>query len=100
MTRKTLKLGTRGSKLALWQAHHVAGRVRALGQAVELVILKTKGDKDQSQPVTQLGGVGVFVKELERALSAGEVDFAVHSLKDLPTDLPEGLAVASRPTSS
>ena len=97
MTRKTLKLGTRGSKLALWQAHHVAGRVRELGRAVELVILKTKGDKDQSQPVTQLGGVGVFVKELERALSAGEVDFAVHSLKDLPTDLPEGLAVAAYP---
>lgn len=97
MTRKTLKLGTRGSKLALWQANHVAGRVRALGQEVELVILKTKGDKDQSQPVTQLGGVGVFVKELERALSAGEVDFAVHSLKDLPTDLPEGLAVAAYP---
>lgn len=97
VTRETLKLGTRGSKLALWQAHHVADRIRELGQAVELVILKTKGDKDQSQPVTNLGGVGVFVKELERALAAGEVDLAVHSLKDLPTDLPEGLAVAAYP---
>lgn len=95
--RETIKLGTRGSRLALWQAHHIAGRIRELGQPVELVILKTKGDRDQSKPVTELGGVGVFVKELERALSAGEVDLAVHSLKDLPTDLPEGLAVAAYP---
>ncbi|HBP21513.1 MAG TPA: hydroxymethylbilane synthase, partial [Planctomycetes bacterium] len=98
MSERILRLGTRGSRLALWQAHWVRDAIKErLGREVELVILKTQGDKDQSKPVTQLGGVGVFVKELERALLANEIDLAVHSLKDLPTDLPEGLCVAAYP---
>jgi hydroxymethylbilane synthase len=96
-TRK-LKIGTRGSDLALYQAHFTSDLIGSkLDHSCELVILKTQGDKDQSRPVTELGGVGVFVKELERALLASDVDLAVHSLKDLPTDLPDGLVVACYP---
>ncbi len=94
----SLKIGTRGSDLALYQANFVKDLIaERLQRECELVILKTQGDKDQTRPVQDLGGVGVFVKELERALLASEVDLAVHSLKDLPTDLPEGLVVAAYP---
>ena len=93
-----MRIGTRGSALALYQANLVADLLRTrCGLACELVILKTAGDVDQSRPVAELGQVGVFVKELERALLAGEVDLAVHSLKDLPTDLPPGLVLAAQP---
>lgn len=98
MSTRTVKIGTRGSALALYQANLVADLLRTRCQlACELVILKTAGDVDQSRPVAELGQVGVFVKELERALLAGEVDLAVHSLKDLPTDLPPGLVLAAQP---
>ncbi|MGE0709599.1 MAG: hydroxymethylbilane synthase [Planctomycetota bacterium] len=98
MNDTPLRLGTRGSRLALWQAHYVADTIRTrLERPVELVILKTQGDRDQSRPVTELGGVGVFVKELERALLDDEIDLAVHSLKDLPTELPDGLRVPAYP---
>jgi hydroxymethylbilane synthase len=95
---EVLKIGTRGSALALYQARYVQGRLKdELGREAELVILQSQGDKDQSRPVTELGGVGVFVKELQRALLAREVDLAVHSLKDLPTEAAEGLCVAAYP---
>jgi len=93
-----LRIGTRGSKLALYQSNRVADMLRErLGRECELVILKTRGDVDRSKPVADLGVVGAFTKELERALLEGEVDLAVHSLKDLPTTLPPGLCVAAQP---
>lgn len=99
---RTIRIGTRGSALALWQSRFVSDLIdRRLGRRCELVILKTSGDVHTgvslAQLGKQLGEVGVFVKELERALLAREVDIAVHSLKDLPTDIPPGLAVACRP---
>ena len=92
-----LIIGTRGSKLALWQAEWVRASLRrgAPGAQVELKIIRTSGDQDQTTPLGQLGGRGVFTKEIERALLEGEIDIAVHSLKDLPTDLPEGLALGA-----
>src|SRR5688572_17654947 len=99
--RQPVRIGTRGSDLALWQANLVAARVRALGLACELVILKTSGDLDQTRPLAELGmqtgEVGLFTKEIERALLRDEVDLAVHSLKDLPTEVPPGLVIAARP---
>ena len=92
-----LKLGTRGSALALWQARHVADRLAALhaGLDVELVVLKTEGDRFQDAALTASGGRGVFVREIERAILAGAVDAGVHSLKDLPTEPAEGTALAA-----
>jgi hydroxymethylbilane synthase len=93
-----LRLGTRGSELALYQANRIKDSVgERLGRTCELVILKTQGDKDTSRPIAELSGVGVFVKRLERALLDGEVDLAVHSLKDLPTEMPDGLVVPCYP---
>ena len=95
----SLIIGTRGSRLALVQAHSVA-RDLAAGRddlAVEVRVLTTKGDADRDASLDTFGGEGVFVKELERALVSGEIDAAVHSLKDLPTSLPDGLAIASVP---
>jgi hydroxymethylbilane synthase len=83
--------------LALWQAHWVEGRLAAEDYAVEIKIIKSSGDKLQHVPLTQSGTKGLFIKEIEEALAAGEVDLAVHSLKDLPTDLPAGLRVAAVP---
>jgi hydroxymethylbilane synthase len=95
MGRK-LVIGTRGSALALWQAEWVQTSLRrASGREAELKIIRTSGDRDQTTPLGQLGGRGVFTKEIERALLDGEVDLAVHSLKDLPTDLPAGLALGA-----
>lgn len=95
----SLIIGTRGSRLALVQAHSVA-RDLAAGRndlAVEVRVVTTKGDADRDASLDTFGGEGVFVKELERALVSGEIDAAVHSLKDLPTSLPSGLAIASVP---
>lgn len=94
-----MRLGTRGSALALWQAHHVADRLRAAGHDVEIVTFTTKGDRNLEQPLAEIGDKGLFTQELDAALLAGDIHLAVHSLKDLPTRLPEGLtlaAVASR----
>ena len=93
----TLRIGTRGSKLALWQAGHVAGLLRRAhpGLRVELTVIKTKGDTISDVALPKLGDKGVFTKELEAALLAGEVDICVHSMKDLPTQLPDGLDVAA-----
>ncbi len=88
----SLKLGTRGSKLALWQATWVKERLqnRNPGLQIEIVAIATYGDRNQSQPLEQMGQTGVFVKEIERALRDGTIDFAVHSAKDLPSKiLPE-----------
>lgn len=90
-----MKLGTRGSKLALWQAQHVQGLLQAKGIEVEIVIIVTSGDQIQDKPLVDIGGKGLFLKEIEDALLAKTIDFAVHSLKDVPFALPEGLQLVS-----
>jgi hydroxymethylbilane synthase len=91
----TLRIGTRGSQLALWQAQAVAGLLKAAGVQSELVIIKTTGDRIQNAPLTEAGGKRLFVKEIEDALIAGDVDLAVHSAKDMPAALAEGLALTA-----
>ena len=105
-----LVIGSRGSKLALWQAHWVRDQLIAAGHEVDLRVIKTTGDKLQafapgasvpvsiSQTVAEAGSKGLFIKEIEEALLAGEIDLAVHSLKDLPTELPAALALGAVPT--
>jgi hydroxymethylbilane synthase len=90
-------IGSRGSRLALWQAEWVKSSLEHLrpGTHVEIEIIKTTGDVMRDVPLAVIGGKGVFTKELEEALLAGRIDIAVHSLKDLPTTLPEGLHVAA-----
>jgi hydroxymethylbilane synthase len=90
-------IGTRGSQLALWQANHVTERLRAAcpGLSVRLETIKTTGDKILDVPLAQVGGKALFVKEIEEALLGGSVDLAVHSMKDVPTDLPAGLTIAA-----
>ena len=90
-------IGTRGSKLALWQAEHIAGLLRRMnpGMSVTLKHIVTTGDKILDVPLAQIGGKGLFTKELEVAMLAGEIDLAVHSLKDMPTELPAGLTLAA-----
>lgn len=93
-----LRLGTRGSALAVAQSQTVADAITAAtGRPVELVIVSTRGDRDRTRPLSELGGKGLFTLELEEGLRAGSLDLAVHSLKDLPTDDPEGLVVAAFP---
>jgi hydroxymethylbilane synthase len=95
-----VRIGTRRSPLALWQAHHVRDLLLARdpGLTVELVEIVTQGDRILDRPLAQVGGKGLFVKEIEDRLLGGEVDLAVHSLKDLPAFLPEGLVLAAIPT--
>lgn len=90
---KRLRVATRGSALALWQAQHVADRLRAMhpGLMIELVRIKTTGDKILDVPLAKVGGKGLFTKEIEEALLDQRADIAVHSMKDVPTVLPEGL---------
>ncbi len=90
-----LRLGTRGSKLARWQAEWVAGQLRRFGHAVELVEIATRGDVERSAAIDEIGTFGVFTKEIQRAILAGEIDLGVHSLKDLPTDPVDGLVLAA-----
>ncbi|NUS72210.1 MAG: hydroxymethylbilane synthase [Corynebacteriales bacterium] len=96
MSNPALRLGTRGSKLALAQSTHVADALRDKGHTVELVIIKTLGDIS-SAPITELGGVGVFTSALREALIAGDIDLAVHSYKDLPTAAHPKLVLAATP---
>ena len=88
-------IGTRGSELALWQAHYVKGQLEEIGQEVELKIIQTKGDSIQHLSFDKIEGKGFFTKELEDALLNGEIDMAVHSMKDLPTSQPSGLKIAA-----
>ena len=90
-------IGSRGSKLALWQAGWVREQLASAGFVTELRVIKTSGDRLANFPLTQSGTKGLFVKEIEEALAAGEIDLAVHSLKDLPTEQPKGLHVAAVP---
>ena len=91
-----LRVGTRGSELALWQARHVSALLAHTATAVaELVIVHTSGDKDRSRSLHELPGSGFFTKELQRTLLDGGVDLVVHSLKDLPIEEPDGLALAA-----
>lgn len=90
---KTLRIATRKSPLAMWQAEHIKARLEALheGLTIELVTFTTKGDKILDTPLAKIGGKGLFVKELEVAMLAGDADIAVHSMKDVPMEFPEGL---------
>ena len=90
-----LRIGSRGSQLALWQANHIAGLLRERGHAVEIEIIKTTGDKITDVALAKVGTKGMFTKEIEEALAGGRVDLAVHSLKDLPTEVPPGFAIAA-----
>src|SRR5580692_903186 len=92
-----LRIGSRGSQLAMWQANHIAELLLAQGHTVEIVIIKTTGDQLQDIAFAQVGSKGMFTKEIEEALADGRVDLAVHSLKDLPTELPEAFALAATP---
>ncbi len=96
--RQGLRLGTRGSLLARTQSHWVADRIQDSGELdVELVTIRTKGDALLDQPLSEIGGKGLFTKELDRALLDGSIDLAVHSLKDLPTEFPSGLSLGAVP---
>ncbi len=96
MTKKVIRIATRGSELALWQTNNVKQQLESLHQdlVVELVILKTQGDKILDVPLAKVGGKGLFVKELESAMLEGQADIAVHSMKDVPMEFPEGLGLA------
>jgi hydroxymethylbilane synthase len=94
--RRQLRLGTRGSQLALWQAQAVAAHIAGVGgPSCEIVVIKTSGDRLQDAPLSDVGGKRLFVKEIEDALLRDEVDLAVHSAKDMPAVLPDGLAIAA-----
>ena len=92
---RTLTLGTRGSALALWQAKTVATLLEKAGVSTETIVIKTGGDRLQDAPLSQVGGKGLFVKEIEDALLASEIDLAVHSAKDMSAILPDGLSIAA-----
>jgi hydroxymethylbilane synthase len=93
MTR--IVIATRRSRLALWQAEHVKSRLAALGHAVELLPMSTRGDELLQASLAEAGGKGLFIKELENALADGRADLAVHSMKDMPAELPPGFALAA-----
>lgn len=99
MTAQTIRIGTRGSALALWQARYTQSRLEALapGTSVQIEVIKTSGDLIQDRALLEVGGKGLFVKEIQVALLKGEVDLAVHSLKDYPAENPEQLTLACVP---
>lgn len=97
MATPQIRIATRGSKLALWQSNWVAYELRKLGAEVELVEITTSGDMQQTGPIAAVGLQGVFTKEVQAAVLAGQADIAVHSLKDLPTEQVEGLTLAAVP---
>src|SRR5438128_5301638 len=93
--RNEIRIGSRGSPLALWQAHAVADRIAAAGgPPCRIVTIRTSGDRLQDAPLSEVGGKRLFVKEIEDALLRGDIDLAVHSSKDMPAVLPDGLAIA------
>lgn len=95
-TDRVIRLGSRGSKLALWQAGFIQFEIeRKTGRKVEITRIKTTGDMILDVPLARIGGKGLFVKEIEEALLSGEIDLAVHSMKDVPTELPDGLGIVA-----
>lgn len=92
---KTIRIGTRNSPLALWQAHEVESKLKALGFETEIVPILSSGDKNLDQPLYALGITGVFTKDLDTALLNKEIDIAVHSLKDVPTKLPQNIRISA-----
>jgi len=90
-------IGSRGSKLALWQAEYIGEQLKALGIETRIQVIKTSGDQIQDVPLAQAGGKGLFTKEIDEALLSGSIDLAVHSMKDVPTGLPAGLTIAAIP---
>ncbi|MBC2704844.1 hydroxymethylbilane synthase [Desulfobacula sp.] len=97
--KKKIRIGTRGSKLALWQANFIKSEIERLFPVldVELNIIKTTGDRITDRPLALVGGKGLFVKEIENALLNSDIDLAVHSMKDMPGELPEGLVIGAIP---
>ena len=97
MRKDTIVIGTRSSKLALWQADYIQAKLRERYPELPVVEkrMTTKGDRVLDAPLAKIGGKGLFTKELEQAMLAGEIDIAVHSLKDMPTELPPGLVLAA-----
>ncbi len=95
MSKKTIRIGTRDSQLATWQAEKVARELQRLGHDTELIFVKSEGDLDLTTPLTEMGGKGVFTKALDNAQLNDEIDIAVHSFKDLPTENPLPLKVAA-----
>lgn len=93
--KQTIRIGTRGSDLALWQAHHARNQLAEVGVEVGIKIIKTQGDRIQHLSFDKMEGKGFFTKEIEDTLLRGDVDLAVHSMKDLPTEQPEGLAITA-----
>jgi hydroxymethylbilane synthase len=92
----TVRIGTRGSTLALWQANHVKKLLESAGHVqAEIITIKTSGDREQESAISEIGTKGVFIKELEEALLDKRIDLAVHSMKDVPTQIPEGLTIAA-----
>ena len=94
-TKRTVRIGTRASQLAMWQANWVKDQLEGRNEGLEalLIRIKTSGDKIRDVPLAQVGGKGLFVKEIEEALLDGRIDLAVHSMKDVPTEIPDGLQV-------
>src|SRR3978361_1533342 len=90
-----LVIGSRGSQLALWQANYIKDRLEARGVETRIEVIHTTGDKILDVPLNKVGGKGVFTKEIEDALLDGRIDLAVHSLKDLPTELTNGLTISA-----
>jgi hydroxymethylbilane synthase len=97
MTAPSIRIATRQSRLALWQAEHVAARLRETHARLDVVLvpMTTQGDRITDRPLAAVGGKGLFIKELEIALAEGRADIAVHSMKDVPTDLPDGMVLAA-----
>src|SRR6476659_10996017 len=90
-----LRIGSRGSQLALWQANHISALLREQGHTVEIEIIKTTGDKITDVALAKVGTKGMFTKEIEEALAEKRVDLAVHSLKDLPTEIATGFEIVA-----
>jgi len=99
MSKKEITIGTRGSRLALWQANHIKSALSEKDPSIfiKIKIIKTKGDKILDVPLAAVGGKGLFVKEIEEALLDGRIDIAVHSMKDMPAEIPEGLCIGCVP---
>ena len=97
MSTDLLRIATRKSPLAMWQAEHVRARLATLhtGLTIELVTMTTQGDRVLDSPLAKIGGKGLFVKELEQGMLDGRADIAVHSMKDVPADLPDGLEIGA-----